>query len=325
MSLKGVDRESAQAQDAILRELRSARADYRKELRKVIGASGLRKFDGLRDDRANRKRSERIRRSISVLQEIGIDRSELDDLRRSYLATARDLLPRPDISPPQVPIDTPCDSPWVTYQAPYSGYFWSFRWERDADPSDPVLTRYLDRNTGRIGSRIDTKDDDAGDDDWLNVDYYTALNVWHTPLITGPLEVYLAFEFRNSPYSGTVRDEFGLSTILYSQLARARMVASDANDPVQTEMQESLVYNRIEFLWGEDDDWSLRVAKPQDQHWYHFKTAATFQQGSSVLLEAGIRHLTWFETDDESIETSADLDLRLDRIMVRSCRGELIL
>jgi hypothetical protein len=38
-----------------------------------------------------------------------------------------------------------------------------------------------------------------------------------------------------------------------------------------------------------------------------------------VLLEAGIMNTTWFECDDESITTADDIELRLDRIMVRSC------
>jgi hypothetical protein len=44
-----------------------------------------------------------------------------------------------------------------------------------------------------------------------------------------------------------------------------------------------------------------------------------FAQGSALLLEAGVHNMTWFFADYESIKTADDLDLRLDRIMVRSC------
>jgi hypothetical protein len=37
------------------------------------------------------------------------------------------------------------------------------------------------------------------------------------------------------------------------------------------------------------------------------------------VLEAGVWNSTWYFADDMSIKTSNDLDLRLDRIVVRSC------
>jgi len=103
-----------------------------------------------------------------------------------------------------------------------------------------------------------------------------------------------------------VKDEFGFSSVTYDQFATARMLAADSQDPIQMETQGSRIYNFIDFVWGEDFSWSNYVSNPQDIHWYHFKTAAIFAQRSSVLLEAGIRHMAWFETDDESIATSAD-------------------
>lgn len=318
--------ESIRANTAIARELRSLQTEYRKELAKLVGAPAMRDLNALRASRSELTRSQRTRRSRAVLEDAGVDPAEVAAVRRRYLDAARDLLARAsETFPYRTPSDRLCDGPWVTYTAPFGGWVWSFNWQRTANPADPTLTRYLDVTTGRIGSRIRTKVSGAGDDDRLVAEYYTGLNVWHTPSKTGPLEVYVAFEFATSAYSGKVTDETGFSDVTYSQFARARMLAADAQVPVQQEAQETLVYNLIDFVWGEDLSWSKQVFEPRDIHWYHFKTAATFQQDSLVLLEGGIRHMTWFETNDQSVSTAADLDLRLDRIMVRSCEAELIL
>jgi hypothetical protein len=323
-TLKNVDREWIRANEALRRQLRSLRAQYREELEDLIGHQAMRDLNAIRGRGAKLSRSQRRRQSLAVLGAVGVDRAQVAALRLPTLAAARDILSG-DVPPIRAPDEGPCASPWVTYSAPYGGYFWSFNWRRSANPDDPALVRYLDPATGRIGSSIATKVSGAGDDDDLEADYYTSLNAWHTPLATGPLEVYLAFEFTASTYSGSVTDESGFSDAIVSQFARARLFTADAQDPIQRETQESLVYNYIDTVWGDDLSWSKYAFKPPDRHWYYFKTAAAFQRGSQVLLEAGIRHLAWFEVNDQSVSTEANLDLRLDRIMVRSCEGEIIL
>ena len=83
--------------------------------------------------------------------------------------------------------------------------------------------------------------------------------------------------------------------------------------------QESRIFNFIDTDWGDGTPWSNFVSAPRDLHWYYFKTAESFAQGSALVLEAGVWNSTWYFADDESIKTANDLDLRLDRIMVRSC------
>ena len=323
-TIKKLDRESTQANDGLRRQLRLLRAKYGGELENLLGSQAIRDLAAIRRRGAKLSLSQRTRQSLAVLDAVGVDRARIAALRLPSLAAGRDLLSG-DVPPIRAPDEGPCASPWVTYSAPYGGYFWSFNWRRSSNPDNPDLARYLDLTTGRIGSGIATKVSGAGDDDYLEADYYTSLNVWHTPLATGPLEVYLAFEFTASPYSGKVTDESGFSDAIVSQFARARLFTADAQDPVQRETQESLVYNFIDTVWGDDLSWSRYAFKPGDRHWYYFKTAAAFQRGSQVLLEGGIRHLTWFEVNDQSASTEANLDLRLDRIMVRSCEGEIIL
>ena len=82
---------------------------------------------------------------------------------------------------------------------------------------------------------------------------------------------------------------------------------------------ETRIFNFIDTDWGDGESWNDFVSMPRDIHYYYFRTEATFAQGSSLLLEAGVRNMTWFFANDESIKTADDLNLRLDRILVRSC------
>jgi hypothetical protein len=317
-TLLDLDEKSAKRNQALARQLTTLRLEYRRNLSALMGSGAMRRYKELRKKLSKAPRSQRLRESRALLDDIGFDRVRAARLRKKYLDTARKLLQLDDVrNRSRRPLLDAHKSPWVTYTAPYGGYFWSYEWERSDEASDPVLARHLDRITGQIGSSIQTRLSGADDDDFLNAEYYTSLNTWHTALATGPLEGYLALEFSTSTYSGQVSDEFGFSSATFSQLARARFRVLDTQGVLDT--QESRIFNVIDTDWGDGTSWSNYVSAPRDVHWYYFKTAASFAQGSALVLEAGVWNIAWFIADDESITTADDLDLRLDRIMVRSC------
>lgn len=325
-AIESVERDATRRNKNVAGELARIQAQYRRDLAKMLGAKGMRELDAIRNARARTARSRRIKQSLAALNRIGVSRAQILELRLPYLNRAREILDGLNsVAPLSLPDYPTCDNTWVTYRAPFAGYSWSYAWERTSNPSNPVLERYLDTQTGAIGSRIDVKVSGADDYDFLSANYYTGLSLWHTPLSTGVLEVYLAFEFNNSTYSGNISDEWGFSDITYTQGASAELLAADAIDPIQRQRVTSPIYGFTDFIWGEDHSWDREVAAPRDRHWYFFRTSATFQQGSSVLLEAGIRHDAWFDTNDESISMKADLNLRLDSIIVRSCEPDIIL
>lgn len=323
-SLAGLTRREESEMRALGQQVRARRAEYRKALAQLMGSAGARRYRDLRNELAGEPRSRRLRSSRKLLDEIGFDRAPAARLRATYSADVRKLLSVGDArpAPRHVPPLDEC-SPWVTYTPPYHGWRWSYVWHRSDEADDPVLARYLDSATGRIGSSIKTRLSGADDDDAVDVEYYTGLSVWHTTLGQGQLEGYIAFEFRTSTYSGQVRDEFGFSDATFSQWAKARLVAVDAQGP--TETTHSIVFNYIDVAWGEDKSWDRIVFRPGDIHWYYFRTTAGFEQGRAVILEAGIQNVTWFTANDQSITTADDLDLRLERIMVRTCPGPIIL
>jgi hypothetical protein len=313
-----LDKARVQEHAALARQLETLRSEYHQSISALAKPGGWRRFRALQKELAGAPRSRRLREADRLLAELGIDCTRLAWPQAAYVAATRELLASADIViRHRPPLFEPEFSPWVTYTAPYNGWRWSYSWDRSGQPSDPVMAGYSDSATGRIGSTIRTHLEDAGDDDHLNAQYYTGLNVWHTALAAGPLEGYLAFEMRASTYSGSVRDEFGISDATFNQWARARLQVVDPQGTTDT--QESRIFNVIGTDWGDGRSWDDYVASPGDLHWYYFKTAANFGQGSALLVEAGIWNVTWFLANDESIDTVDDIDLRLDRIMVRSC------
>jgi hypothetical protein len=319
-----LQKETLKESSAVTSQVASLNRDYRRALGTLLGRGGMRQIRDLRADLADLPRLRRIRAADRLLEDIGLDRPRAERLRRDYLVAATRLLEKYDIGlrPTRNFPGHQC-SPWVTYTAPYDGWLWSYSWERSDEADDPVLARYLNHTTGDIGSSIRTRLSEADDDDFVNVEYYTGINVWHTALEPGNIEAYVAFEFRASDYSGKVQDEFGFSSATYTQWATARFRVGNALG--QSDSQESRIFNYIRTDWGNGWEWGNYVSQPRDIHWYYFRTAASFGQGEPLLLEGGIRNVTWFHANDESITTADNLDLRLDRIMVRSCPAAPIL
>jgi hypothetical protein len=184
---------------SVARQLQQRKSDYRRQLADVFGRSNWRNYRQLRAESSKAPRGRRRRESRKLLDSIGFDRVRAAEVRKEFVRETRRLLTVSDlvVAPPHIPPLDDC-SPWVTYTAPYDGYFWSYAWSRSDEADDPMLARYLDTSNGHIGSSIRTRLSGADDDDFVTVDYYTSLNVWHTALATGVLEGYIAFEFNAS-------------------------------------------------------------------------------------------------------------------------------
>jgi hypothetical protein len=141
--------------------------------------------------------------------------------------------------------------------------------------------------------------------------------------MNGPLEVQLTFDFTNAVFAGKVTDELFWSDATHVQFAEARMRATDSQDPNQDDDVRRFIDGVSGYLAGENETWSKQVANPFETRSYRFRTAATFFQGSPVLLQCGVRHVTRFETNDESVLTDANIDLSLTRMEVRSCEPDI--
>ncbi|MCP4263201.1 MAG: hypothetical protein GY774_37685 [Planctomycetes bacterium] len=295
---------------ALTSRLKQQGSEYAQELRSIIGSQKLKRLCASRSADVG-----------ALLTDAGVDIDRMNQFKAEHTKKARllneyDKFKKPDAAfiaePP--PCQGTSDS-WVVYSPPYPGFFWSYEWSRSDEPDDPVLTRYLDQSNGQIGSSIHTRLSGADDDDFVNVDYYTAFKLWHQVRETGHLEAYLAFRVTNLNYSRTTSDEWGFSSFVLSQFTRPqlRILAPDET----WEIKSRLLYNIFEhdqnvFHFVE---W---VFPTSDIHWFYFKSDQRYSAGSWVLLEAALQNIAWFEANDYSITEVNDVDLRLDRIAVRS-------
>jgi hypothetical protein len=325
-ALKKGEKESPRSVRAINRELDALQAEYQKRLSTLIGRRCLGELHRIRNQGAKLSRVSKERRALSALNECRVHRVQIVELRRPFLKKARDIIARaPSLSGIRSPHDRPCGSPFVTYAPPYGGWYWSYYWERTSNPRDPVIERYLESDIGRVGSRIRTSVAGADDDDRVYVEYQTGFNVWHTPQLTGPLEVQLTFAFTNAVFAGKVTDEWFWSDVTHVQFAEAQVRATDSQDPNQHDEALRFIDGVTGYKAGENETWSKPVANPFEARSYRCRTAATFSQGSPVLLQAGVRHVTRFETNDQSVSTNANIDLHLTRMEVRSCEPDIFL
>ncbi len=325
-AFKKRENEAAKCLIGIQRELKALDAEYKKSFSKLLGRGNAQSLNEIRNNGTKFRRSQKGRHALSVLEKSGVDSGQILDLQLPYLTKTRDIIARHSPVPPIIfPFDG-CDGAFASYAPPYSGWFWSYFWERESRPKDPVIGRYLDAATGRVGSKIRTPFVVADDYDYMYVEYNTGFNIWHTPQTDGPLEIKLTFAFPDAVFEGEVYDKmWAFSDILHDQLVGARIRVTDSQDPNQYDEAfrpiDRLLHSTI---YGEDHTWSHPVVSPFEDRTYKFKTAATFYQGSPVLLETGVKQVTMFIANDEGISTNANIDLLLSRVEVRSCEPDIL-
>lgn len=304
------------------RELDVVQADYNKRLTKLLGRSGMLELDAIRNRKLNR--AQKKRRVAALLKELDVEPSDISDVRRRSHRGSQELTTHPAI-PLRVPYDPPCGGPVVTYTPPYRAYYWEYHWQRSSNARVPLMDRYVNSDTGRVGSRLRTSVAHPDNDDRVSVEYYTGINFWHVPQSTGPLEIVLTFAFPEARFAGKITDEIGFSDCTISQFAEARIRVVDSQDPTQFADSSALMISRSRYLDGHDARWDELQTQPYESRSYRLKTLWGFTQGSTVLIDAGVNHVTRFTTDDESVSSLANVDLILARVDVSSCPPEIIL
>ncbi len=310
-------REARQKADA--RKLAALSTACRKQAVDVIGADAFREYRALKKELEKATRAKRLRASRKFLDAIAFDRMRLRQIHREYFGAARLLLPgvHPDLDD-VFEMAPPDSSPWVEHRAPFNGVFDWTTHTTQGGVSAPTFTTSANPGTGVLRSRIRARVSDAGDDDQMTAEHEAGFTTWHTTLESGRIEGFAVFEFRQrGNYRGEINDEWGFSSGIRSQSAVARLgVYANAG---AAETLDSLIFAGIEPHWGEGDSWNHATGNPRDLHWFYFSTSRAYPQGAPLILEAGIHNVAWFSVDDMSIDMTNDLDLRLEKIMLRSC------
>lgn len=298
------------------KELKALARQYRTDFRALLGTDGVRKYNALRKRLAGASRSVRRRETAAFLCSIGFDRLKANKLRDAHAESLRMLFDDGSLSGPIRDRLPPRCSPWVDYTPPFAGELFVPRVQKQGDVNDPVVTPYLNRLTGELGSRVQAGVDGAGDDDGLDADYYTAFRTFHTTLASGSLEVSLDFEIVAEELRGEVDDEWGWSQSQVRQTGAAGIRVMTVTQPDTGSW--STIINHMQSTWGDDITW-LKGGNPGDGHSYRFRTQTSYPQGTIIILEAGIRSYAWFQANDMSVDMTADIHLKLERMRVRSC------
>lgn len=301
------------------RKLAALSTAYRKKAVNAIGAKAFREYRALKKELENAPRAKRLRATQKFLDAIAFDRMRLRQLRREYFAAARLLLPdiRADLDG-VFEMAPPDGSPWVEHRAPFNGVFDWTTYTKQGDVNAPSFTTSANPATGVLRSRIRARVSDAGDDDQLTAEHEAGFTTWHTTLEDGRIEGFVVFEFRQRGiHRGEISDEWGFSNAVRSQSAVARLRVYANSGPVET--LDSLIFAETEPHWGDADFWNHATGNPRDLHGFYFSTTRTYPQGTPLVLEAGIHNLAWLQVDDMSIDMTNDLDLRLEKIKLRSC------
>ena len=311
-------RARATEQKGNARRLQGLSSAFRKNAAELLGAESFREYRALRKELKKATRSKRLRDSTAFLDTLSFDRMRLRRLRHEYFEAARSMLPDVHGDFDDLVVAPPRCSPWVEHRAPFAGVFDSPTFTKKGDVNAPTFTHSANPVTGLLRSGIRIRVSGAGDDDQMAAEHEAGFTTWHTTLESGRIEGFMVFEFRQQGiYEGEISDEFGFSDGLRSQGASARLKVYSLSQPVET--LESHIFGETEFHWAEDDAWIRGVGNPRDLHSFYFRTANPYPQGAPIVLEAGIWNMAWFEVNDMSIDMTNDLDLRLDKIMVRSC------
>ncbi len=319
LKLAAADARTKEAeQKSASRKLAALSTAYRKRVVAAIGVEAFREYRVLKKQLENATRAKRLNTTRKFLDAIPFDRFRLRQLRREYLEAARLLLPdvRADVDG-VFEMAPPDASPWVELRAPFNGAFDWTTYTTQGGVSAPTFTTSANPATGVLRSRIRARVSDAGDDDQMTAEHEAGFTTWHTTLESGRIEGFAVFEFRQrGNHRGEISDEWGFSYGIRSQSAVARLRVYANAGPAET--LDSLIFAETEPHWGDQDSWNHVTGNPRDLHWFYFSTTRTYPQGTPLVLEAGIHNLAWFQVDDMSIDMTNDLDLRLEKIMLRS-------
>ena len=311
-------RARAAEQKASTKKLEALSSAYHKKAAALIGVESFREYRALRKELAKATRSKRLRASDAFLNTLAFDRLSIRRLRHEYFEAARSLLPDVHVDLDDLVIAPPRCSPWVEHRAPFNGVYDTPTFTKKGDVGAPTFTHSANPVTGLLRSGIRIRVSGAGDDDRMAAEHEAGFTTWHTTLESGHIEGFMVFEFRQQGiYQGEISDEFGFSDGLRSQGAVAVLRVYSLTQPMET--LESHIFGETEFHWAEEDLWIRGIGNARDLHSFYFRTANSYPQGAPLVLEAGIWNWAWFHVNDMSIDMTNDLDLRLDKVMVRSC------
>lgn len=266
-----------------------------------------------------------IREKVRQVQEkVGLDVRKLQALQerraREFHALFVTPAPATGASPSlEMPSSVPSEiltgrtNPWQLFTPPYSGWAWDYAWSRRGG-IDPILSGTDNPTTGEVGSSERTWDVDAGDDDFLHLDYHNKIGVFFTIPVTGLVESWIEVQSIASYHQVIHEDEWGWS----SGLAR---VGSRVTMQVASPMPSSEVgAQAFEVLRGGSDftDWALSSYVLGNSYWGHLFSDHVYPAGQGLYILFGTHEYTNEWVDDVEYNDQVTYRWFVKKLWIRS-------
>ncbi len=219
------------------------------------------------------------------------------------------------VSPSSVPSEilTGRTNPWQLFTPPYAGWAFDYAWSRRGG-IDPILSGIDSPTTGDIGSSERTWDNDAGDDDFLHLDYHNKVGVFFTIPVTGLVESWVEVQSVASYHQVIHEDEWGFSDGFANVGSRVTMQVAS---PVPS---SEVGARAFEVVRGGTDftEFALNSYVVGNSYWGHLFSDRVYTTGQSLYILFGSHEYTNETVNDVEYNDQVTYQWNVKKLWIRS-------
>ncbi len=267
-----------------------------------LSYEGLIQLEDLRNDISSKARK--------LFSELGIDSKKAISLQREYQEKISDAFFNTIRKSRFASVKPPTNN--QTYRPPFAGWRWWYSWEKTPVErvNRPSHFRWLNHNSGELGSYTFLRVDDSDEADRSHILYRTAVRLWHRVTNTGTLRIRVRLEAVHDSYWGRIVNEPGHSSVDVEQDLQvyAQLVSPS---PIVGATSFSRFYDRFH---GRDVG-PYRDRNRSDHSWSRSWPSGevtvlideVFERGTWLYVEVGIENFNRFFANDCSVTSGQTL------------------
>lgn len=205
------------------------------------------------------------------------------------------------------------------YFPPYSGWGWSYVWQRSDEPDMPTFARFLNHRTGEIGTYSYIQVIGADNSDLAYVRYRVALAQWHRISRDTPrIYVNADIDRVNTPYWGSTSDECGISGVSFRQrMCFYARIISPYSTPhtyfsVATPHTSGAGFDHRNLPRTLDDRWSSTHFPLRSTR--NVEIGGPFSESDWICIHFGIETYNYFWSNDVTVTSGMDQHYMINRI-----------
>lgn len=245
-------------------------------------------------------RSESMRKlsaeACEFINNLGVDSNNVKNVQKKYLAQSQSAIEKtmkiiaaPDAPGTSTEISKLTDSSaWTMKKPPYDSS-WGSEF-REGFGGTRYMSHHENKLTGEIKceSMMEEYDVDIFGG-WSRTDCYSEILIWYQMPADGLIEAWFSLLCLDTPYSGWIGDEVGLSDAYIEQRSACYLGISQ---PQSGERVFGDYLYSTRFTDGWDLSWSGNVAQPGERKYFQLLyTPRRFAAGEWVLVAIGIHDL----------------------------------